>query len=98
MACSHLSEMAKVAPTSEGCEECLARGDRWVHLRVCLGCGHVGCCDSSKNRHASAHYRQTGHPLIQAFQPGEGWGWCFIDECLLPPGVLSGLRPATAAR
>jgi hypothetical protein len=96
MACAHLSAAASAAPQSDGCEECLARGERWVHLRVCLTCGHVGCCDSSQSRHAAEHFQRTGHPIIQAFQPGEGWGWCFIDECLLPPEALSGLRGASS--
>ena len=68
-----------------GCKECLEMGDTWVHLRLCLSCGHVGCCDNSKNRHATKHFRTTNHPLIQSFQPGEDWGWCYIDEVFLEP-------------
>ncbi len=84
--CSHLDQVRAVQPgTPTGCEECLAMGDTWVHLRECLSCGHVGCCDSSKNRHATAHFRTTGHPLIRSFQPGENWAWCYVDEVMLQP-------------
>jgi uncharacterized UBP type Zn finger protein len=78
--CTHLDHVRRVEPrTPEGCEECLEGGDRWVHLRLCLTCGHVGCCDSSPNRHATAHYHGTGHPLIRSFEPGEEWAWCYPD-------------------
>ena len=63
-----------------GCEECLKTGDSWVHLRLCLICGHVGCCDSSKNKHATKHFRAIKHPIVKSLEPGENWGWCFIDE------------------
>ena len=79
--CSHIPEhLKKVKPRSKGCEECLAMGDTWVHLRMCLEYGHVGCCDSSKNRHARAHFHQTQHPLIQSAEKGEDWRWCYIDD------------------
>lgn len=78
--CSHLDQIQSIEATSDGCEECLAVGDRWVHLRLCLACGHVGCCDSSKNKHATKHFHATGHALIRSFEPGETWGWCYIDE------------------
>jgi uncharacterized UBP type Zn finger protein len=82
--CSHVAEhLKKVKPHTRGCEECLASGDTWVHLRMCLECGHVGCCDSSKNRHARAHFHATGHPLIQSAEKGEDWRWCYIDEVYL---------------
>ena len=82
--CSHVAEhLKKVKPHTKGCEECLASGDTWVHLRMCLECGHVGCCDSSKNRHARAHFHATGHPLIQSAEKGEDWRWCYIDEVYL---------------
>ncbi|HEY0831986.1 MAG TPA: UBP-type zinc finger domain-containing protein [Candidatus Dormibacteraeota bacterium] len=68
--------------TPEGCEECLASGDSWVHLRLCLECGHVGCCDSSPNRHATKHFRKAGHPLVASYEPGEAWVWCYEDEVL----------------
>ena len=84
MACTHLAEVGTVEPQStEGCQDCLAEGHHdWVHLRLCLTCGRVGCCDSSPAKHASAHFRGIGHPVIQSFQPGEAWRWCFVDEQL----------------
>jgi uncharacterized UBP type Zn finger protein len=78
--CTHLEEAGDVSPRADGCEDCLAIGGRWVHLRVCMSCGHVGCCDSSPNRHATAHFKATSHPLIQSFEPGEDWWWCYVDE------------------
>ena len=79
--CTHLDQIRAVEPrTPAGCEECLASGDRWVHLRLCLTCGHVGCCDSSPNRHATAHHHETGHPIIRSFEPGEDWAWCYADS------------------
>jgi len=81
MTCSHLATMRDVAPrTPNGCEECLALGDTWVHLRLCTECGHVGCCDSSQNKHATKHFHATKHPIIASFERGENWKWCFIDE------------------
>lgn len=82
--CSHLDEIRKVTPSSRGCEECIKLGDRWVHLRMCLVCGNVGCCDSSKNKHATRHYGHTGHPLMRSIEPGEDWGWCYVDEVEIP--------------
>jgi uncharacterized UBP type Zn finger protein len=79
--CSHLGEIRSVeARTPEGCEECLQMGSDWVHLRLCLTCGHVGCCDNSPNRHATAHHHHTGHPIVRSFEPGEEWRWCYVDE------------------
>jgi uncharacterized UBP type Zn finger protein len=79
--CTHLNHIHKVKPhTPKGCEECLKSGDRWVHLRMCLECGHVGCCDSSKNKHATKHFHATDHPIMRSIEPGEKWGWCYIDE------------------
>ena len=80
MRCTHTDQIREVAPKSRGCEECLAMGDTWVHLRLCLTCGHVGCCDSSKNRHATKHFRGVGHPIVQSMEPGESWRWCYADE------------------
>jgi hypothetical protein len=80
MSCTHLDQIADVTPSGEGCKECLETGGRWVHLRLCLSCGHVGCCDSSPGRHASAHFRKDGHAVIRSFEPGEEWRWCFVDE------------------
>jgi uncharacterized UBP type Zn finger protein len=67
-------------PNSRGCEECMAMDDTWVHLRTCLHCGHVGCCDDSKNKHATRHFKSTGHPVIQSAEAGEDWRWCYVDE------------------
>src|SRR5918994_620651 len=85
--CTHLDQIRDVTPrTPNGCEECLQIGDTWVHLRLCLICGHVGCCDSSKNKHATKHFHATDHPLVQSFEPGEDWLWCFVDEVAMEPG------------
>ncbi len=78
--CTHTEQIQAVTPSAQGCEECLKIGDSWVHLRLCRACGHVGCCDSSKNKHAHKHFDQTSHPIIQSFEPGEDWLWCYIDE------------------
>ena len=78
--CGHLAFVRGVAPnTLDGCEDCLREGTPWVHLRLCLTCGHVGCCDSSPRRHASAHWRAAGHPIVQSFEPDEDWRWCYVD-------------------
>ncbi|MCQ1535384.1 UBP-type zinc finger domain-containing protein [Methanosarcina sp. KYL-1] len=81
MACEHkdMVKVKDVKPGSVGCEECLKSGGSWVHLRICLTCGHVGCCNQSKNKHATKHFKETGHPIIQSFQPGEDWKYCYID-------------------
>jgi uncharacterized UBP type Zn finger protein len=84
--CTHLGEVKDVAPrTPKGCEECLASGSRWVHLRLCLTCGHVGCCDNSPGKHATQHYHETHHPIIRSFEPGEDWGWCYVDDVMFEP-------------
>ena len=83
--CTHLDQVRDVVPSADGCEDCLRIGGRWVHLRLCLTCGHVGCCDSSPNRHASGHFRQVGHPIIQSFEPGDDWAWCYVDQVGLAP-------------
>lgn len=84
--CEHLSQIKQVEPnTPNGCEECLKTGDSWVHLRLCEICGHVGCCDNSKNKHATKHFHSTAHPIIKSFEPGEDWGWCYVDEQFLEP-------------
>lgn len=78
--CSHLDQVdAQARPSSEGCEDCVRDGGRWVHLRMCRVCGHVGCCDSSPARHASAHHGLSGHPVMSSYEPGEDWWWCFED-------------------
>jgi tellurite resistance protein TerC len=78
--CTHLDGLRDVRPATQGCEECLKSGDQWVHLRLCLQCGHVGCCDSSKNKHATTHFQSTGHPVMQSMEPGEKWKWCYVDR------------------
>jgi uncharacterized UBP type Zn finger protein len=82
--CEHLNALATADPrpgTPDGCEECLASGERlWSHLRICLSCGHVGCCDSSPRRHATGHFNETSHPVMRSFEPGESWRWCYVDE------------------
>ena len=84
--CTHLGVVRVVTPhTPDGCEECLAAGGSWVHLRLCLECGHVGCCDQSPGKHATKHFHQTGHPNIRSFEPGENWGWCYVDEEMFEP-------------
>lgn len=82
--CTHLTGVHKIHPhTFEGCEECLKIGSYWVHLRLCMSCGHVGCCDSSPNKHASKHSQHVHHPIVKSFEPGEEWGWCYVDQVML---------------
>lgn len=83
-ACSHAAAANPVAARTPGCEECLQSGSRWVHLRLCLTCGHVGCCDSSPNRHATRHFQEKGHAVMASYEPGERWAWCYLDETELP--------------
>ena len=78
--CQHLDQIKIKHTTKHGCEECLKMGDRWVHLRLCLSCGHVGCCDSSKNKHATKHFYASKHPLVRSIEPGEAWVWCYVDN------------------
>jgi hypothetical protein len=86
--CSHVDLAAPVEPSNTGCEDCLRMGARWVHLRLCMTCGHVGCCDSSPNRHASAHWKATEHPVVRSYEPGEDWWWCYPDGLLFEvPGA-----------
>ena len=86
MKCAHLGEIRPVQPhTPAGCEECLKTGSWWIHLRLCLTCGHVGCCDSSPNKHATKHFRGTSHPIVKSFEPGEDWGWCYVDQLMFEP-------------
>jgi CPA2 family monovalent cation:H+ antiporter-2 len=85
MVCEHVKEIRLVEPDAEGCSDCLAVGDRWVHLRMCLTCGHVACCDSSKNQHARRHWHRTQHPIVRSAQPGEDWRWCYPDGDYLDP-------------
>jgi uncharacterized UBP type Zn finger protein len=81
--CTHLDQINDATASAEGCEQCLRTGDARVHLRECLICGHVGCCDSSKNRHATRHFHATQHLLVQSFQPGEDGIWCYVDEVVM---------------
>lgn len=84
--CRHLSAVLDVAPrTPNGCEECLAAGKTWVHLRLCLTCGHVGCCDNSQGKHATKHYHRTQHPIMRSYEPGEDWAWCYVDQLFMEP-------------
>ena len=89
--CTHLDQVKSVQPrTPAGCEECLAARTRWVQLRLCLTCGHVGCCDSSPNRHATRHYHETQHAIMRSFERGQDWGWCYVDEMMLKPAPRPG--------
>ena len=90
--CEHVKEARPVEPKTKGCEECLKGKQKWVHLRLCLSCGHVGCCDSSENKHASRHFRETEHPVMKSLEQGENWAWCYVDESFVTlntqPGEL----------
>jgi uncharacterized UBP type Zn finger protein len=84
--CQHLNQVRIRATAKHVCEDCMKTGDSWVHLRLCLECGHVGCCDSSKNKHATKHFHATKHPLMRSIEPGEKWVWCYVDE--MSPGEI----------
>jgi uncharacterized UBP type Zn finger protein len=92
--CTHLDQIHlwEMPESVDGCEDCLRIGAKWLHLRICLTCGHVGCCDDSPNRHASAHAQATAHPLIRSLEPGEDWNWCYVDEVAL---LIDGIRGTT---
>ena len=81
--CSHISSIKFRNPKKRVCEDCVKIGDEWVHLRMCTECGHIGCCDSSKNKHATKHYHATTHPIVRSAEPGEDWFWCYVDELVL---------------
>ena len=83
--CTHLDQVQLLEPTGPiaGCEECLKIGGRWLHLRMCLTCGQIGCCDSSPNQHASKHAAAVGHPIVRSVEPGEDWSWCYVDELMM---------------
>lgn len=86
--CAHLEQLAdaereRVKPSGRGCKECLEAGDEWVHLRLCMSCGHVGCCDDSANKHATKHFHATRHPTIKSFEPGEDWAYCYVDDLMV---------------
>ena len=93
--CTHLDQIHDLGPSAQGCEECLKTGDWWVHLRECLTCGHVGCCDSSPNHHATKHFHSSKHPIVASFEPGEDWRWCYVDEVFWSsqPGRAEKWRP-----
>ena len=86
--CTHVKQIRLTTTDKHVCEECSKTGDTWVHLRLCLECGHVGCCDSSKNKHATKHFHETKHPLVRSIEPGEVWVWCYVDAIV--PGELKG--------
>ena len=92
LSCSHLWAIQPVRPTAPGCEDCLRIGGWWVHLRTCLSCGHVGCCDQSPHRHATMHFRAIGHPIIRSLEPGENWMWGYVDETFVQERRLASLR------
>ena len=82
--CEHTDQIREaVTPSAQGCEECLRMGATWVHLRECLTCGHIGCCDASPNKHATKHFHASGHPIVQSFEPGEDWRWCYVDDMVV---------------
>jgi len=81
--CTHLKQIRKVTPKAQGCEECLKSGDEWVHLSLWMTCRHIGCCDSSKNKHATKHFHVTTHPIVRSLAPGEDWMWCYVDDVML---------------
>jgi uncharacterized UBP type Zn finger protein len=83
--CEHIKQAKETKPHTKGCEDCLKMGDSWVHLRLCLECGHVGCCDSSKNKHATKHFHASKHPVVQSMEPGEHWMWCYDHELFVDP-------------
>jgi uncharacterized UBP type Zn finger protein len=91
-ACAHLDQVAvtQLPAAVPGCQDCLVTGSPWCHLRICLTCGHVGCCDSSPNRHATAHAHATSHPIIRSLQPGETWSWCYVDEVMMNIAAVTG--------
>ncbi len=80
--CKHLDQVKITTTDKHVCEECVKTGDTWVHLRMCMSCGKVGCCDSSKNKHATRHFKESGHPVMRSVQPGENWVWCYVDEVM----------------
>src|ERR1041385_2846169 len=85
--CSHIKQIKFKSTDTDVCEDCIKTGDTWVHLRLCLECGNVGCCDSSKNKHATKHFHRSKHPLIRSIEPGEAWIWCYVDE--ISPGEIA---------
>jgi hypothetical protein len=97
-ACTHLDAVVvtELPELIAGCEECLATGGWWVHLRMCQSCGHIGCCDSSPSRHASAHAGKSGHPIARSAEPGEDWSWCYVDELVIAVPDAPVTRPGAS--
>jgi uncharacterized UBP type Zn finger protein len=91
--CSHLDQVRIISTDKHVCEDCIKTGDSWVHLRMCMECGHVGCCDSSKNKHATRHFHQSKHALMRSIEPGENWAWCYIDGMTIGEVQPQGLVP-----
>jgi uncharacterized UBP type Zn finger protein len=89
--CAHLDEIREVEPSSQGCYECEQSGGWWVHLRICMTCGHVGCCNASPGKHATAHHETTGHPVVRSYEPGEDWWWCYPESLFF---YVDGAPPA----
>jgi uncharacterized UBP type Zn finger protein len=83
--CQHSSQAREVTPSGQGCKECLEIGSTWVHLRLCMVCGHVGCCDNSPNKHGTKHWHRSKHPVMKSFEPGEEWWWCYQDDTEIDP-------------
>src|SRR5437868_5062051 len=92
--CSHLADLRPVSPHAKGCEECLKTGMSWVHLRLCLNCGHVGCCDNSIGKHATKHFHESNHPVIKSLEQGEDWGYCYVDDLFMEPAPRPPTSPA----
>ncbi len=92
--CTHLDAIKPVNPSAPGCEDCLSIGMVWLNLRICMTCGHVGCCDRSRNRHARAHHERTGHAIARSIEIGESWAWCYLDDQLLPSAMET--QPSTS--
>ena len=88
--CDHVDTIQELAPSGDGCVECLELGGHWVHLRMCQSCGHIGCCDSSPNTHATKHANATGHPIVRSYEPGEEWFWCYVDQVAFELDLPSG--------
>lgn len=92
--CTHLDQIRDVSPRTQGCEACAVEGTTWIELRLCLTCGHVGCCEESPGRHARRHFEETGHPIIRSLEPGDDWTWCYADDVY----VSGAYRPRDSRR
>ena len=87
--CEHVTQIRGVGPGTDGCEECLALGWSWVHLRLCLTCGHVGCCDNSRGKHATKHFHRSQHPIVRSLEPDDDWAWCYLDDLFMEPAPVA---------